>query len=214
MIKNKLLIVGMSPGNGYFKQEVIDKLLVYCLEKYKKIGVFIPDVPAISTYVALGYPENIAKSKKAIPQGNNFRNRIKKSIDEKNLNSNEIYVFDWQREKIQDSIDYQKAFTYVKNVYENNILFNQDINSETRKVLVNNSFRKKEITEDDIKIGSHYILSEFAFMLHLPEHLKTYDSFIYGYHNPWPVWEKFISGEYDNQKKNNLEFLLLPNFSQ
>ncbi len=214
MIKNKLLIIGMSPGNGYFKQEVIDKLLVYCLEKYEKVGVFIPDVPAISTYVALGYPEDIAKSKKAIPQGNNFRNRVKSSIDNQNIDSSRVKVFNWEKENIENNDEYKKSFAYIKNLYEKNNLFNQDIDAETKKVLVNNSFRKKEITEDDIKIGSHYILSEFAFMLHLPEYLKSYDSFVYGYHNPWSVWEKFISGEYDNLKKKNLEFLLLPNFSK
>ncbi len=212
-MKNKLLIIGMSPGNGYFKQEVIDKLLVFGLKEYQKIGIFIPDVPAISTYVALGYPENIARSKKAIPQGNNFRNRIKKTIIEQKLTPSNIIVFDWQKERIEDNINYQKSFNYLKDLYTTNINFRKDINLATEPVLNNNPFRKKEITEKDIEIATHYILSEFAFMLFLSSYIKDYDSFVYGYHNPWEVWEKFIAGDYDEIKKNNLEFLLLPNFS-
>jgi hypothetical protein len=179
-----ILIIGMSPGNGYFKQEVIDKLLVFALNKYQNIAVFIPDVPAISTYIALGYPENIARNKKAISQGNNFRNRIKKSILDQNLD-------------------------------KNNIQFKLDINSATETVLLHNPIKKKDILLEDIEIGTHYIISEFAFMLFLPQYvdLAQYKYFTYGYHNLWPVWEKFISGEYDGSIKENLRFELLPNFS-
>jgi len=212
-MEDKLLVIGMSPGNGYFKQEVIDKLLVFGLSKYQKIAIFIPDIPAIATYVAIGYPEDIARNKKAISQGNNFRNRIQTSILNQNLNPNQITIFDWQKEDIENNPDYRKAFNYLKDLYKTNVNFQKDINLATEPVLKNNPFRKKELTEKDIEIGTHYILSEFAFIIFLPSYLNEYSGFIYGYHNPWPVWEKFIAGEYDGNKKDNLEFLLLPNFS-
>ena len=210
---NDILIVGMSPGNGYFKQPVIDHILQFCLEKYENIAIFIPDIPAISTYVALGYPENIARGKKAIPQGNNFRNRIQKSILEQKLDSGRIIIFNWQKENIEEKKEYKNAFTFVKDLYINNEEFRKDINSATEAVLMDNPFKKKDITLKEIEIGTHYILSEFAFMMFLPHHLIKFTGFVYGYHNPWPVWEKFIAGEYDNEKKEYLKFLLLPNFS-
>ena len=208
-----LLIIGMSPGNGYFKQEVVDKLIPFGLQQTNTIGIFIPDVPAIFTYIALGYPENIAKSKKAIPQGNNFRNRIKKTIQDQNLDKDRVIVFDWQKEKIEENLAYREAFIYVSNLYKNNINFKEDINSATEAVLINNPFKKKDITVNDIEIGTHYILSEFAFMLFLPSYLSEYKYFIYGYHKPWPVWEKFITGKYDGVEKSSLKFLQLPDFS-
>jgi cyclo(L-tyrosyl-L-tyrosyl) synthase len=210
---NDILIIGMSPGNGYFKQEVINKLLPFGLNKYKNIIIFIPDIPAIATYVALGYPENIARGKKAISQGNNFRNRIQKTIQEKNLDTDKIYIVDWQQENIEQNKDYKEVFNYLHNLYINNNDFKKDINSATEAVLMNNPFRKKEITLQDIEKGTHYILSEFAFMMFLPKHLPEYSDFIYGYHNPWPVWENFIDGKYDGKKKENLKFILLPDFS-
>lgn len=214
MIKDKLLITGMSPGNGYFKQEVIDKLLVYCMENYSNIGVFIPDVPAISTYIALGYSEDKARSKKAIPQGNNFRNKIKNSIKDKELSNERIRVFDWEKELIEENSDYKKSFSYVKSLYDDNNSFHEDINLETKKVLENNPFRKKDLNIKDIEIGTHYILSEFAFMLFISENMLNYEKCIYGYHRPWSVFVKFIEGEYDGKVKDRLEFLLLPDFSK
>lgn len=203
----------MSPGNGYFKQEVIDKILPYALSQYENIGIFIPDVPAISTYLALGYPENIARSKKAIPQGNNLKNRVAHSIQKENLDQNKITVFDWQKEDIENNPIYKTEYAYIKNLYLTNNEFKKDINNETEQVLVNNQFRKKEINSSDIQTGAHYILSEFAFMLFLPQFKKEYISFDYGYHKSWTVFEKFISGTYDGVEKASLKFIQLTDFS-
>lgn len=213
MKEDTLLVIGMSPGNSYFKQEVIEKLLPFGLEKYGRIGIFIPDIPAISTYIALGYPENIARKDKAIPQGNSFRNRVRRVISDQKLDAERIHVFDWQKEEIENNAEYQKAFEYVSDLYRDNNDFKLDIRSATESVLIHNPFKKKEITAPDIEIGTRYILSEFAFMLFLPEYLHKYKNFVYGYHNAWPVWEKFIAGAYDGNPRTNLHFLLLPDFS-
>ncbi|MCE9585371.1 tRNA-dependent cyclodipeptide synthase [Candidatus Nomurabacteria bacterium] len=207
------LVIGMSPGNGYFKQEVIDRILKKYSDEYLNLGIFIPDVPAISTYLALGYSENIARGKKAIPQGNNFKNRVKRSIKNQNLNESHILVFDWQKENIENNNDYKKEYNYVKNLYFTNKDFEKDINQATKNVLIENPFKKKSIELSDIQIGTHYILSEFAFMKFLPKYLKQYNKFIYGYHKEWDVFEKFINGFYDDNKKDNLVFLKIQDFS-
>jgi tRNA-dependent cyclodipeptide synthase len=209
-----LLVIGISPGNGYFKEEVLKKLLLFSLIEYKNILIFIPDIPAISTYVALGYPENIARRDKAIRQGNAFRNKINKIISEDNLPIDRIFIFDWKKENIENLDVYRESFLSITNLYEQNSQFNKDIKSATRSVLEDNPFKKKEIEENDVEIGTHYILSEFAFMVFLAKSFKEYSNFIYGYHNQWPVWEDFIAEKYcDDVDKNKLKFLILPNFS-
>ena len=213
MKKDQFLVVGMSPGNGYFKQEVIDKILDYTLSHYENIGIFIPDVPAVSTYIALGYPENIARAKKAIPQGNNFKNRVLNSIEKNDIDIRRVTIFDWQKEGVEDNPAYRVKFDYLKNLYSTNKEFEKDINEATQQVLVNNPFKKKEIVLSDIIIGTHYILSEFAFMLFLQEVKNEYKFISYGYHKPWDVWEKFITGVYDGLEKPSLKFVQLPDFS-
>ncbi|MDQ5901514.1 MAG: hypothetical protein QG580_229 [Patescibacteria group bacterium] len=213
MDKDKLLITGMSPGNGYFKQEVIDKLLVYCSEKYSKVEICIPDIPAIYTYLALGYSENKAREKAIRLQGNNYRNRINNVFTTRNLNPDNIKIWNWAKDGVEENPIYRECFDAIKNLYDNNIDFKKDINMATEEVLVNNQFKKKELSKDDIVMGAHYIISEFAFILYISKTIKDYNHFIFGYHRPWPVWEKFIAGGYDGEKKDNLSFLLLPNFS-
>jgi cyclo(L-tyrosyl-L-tyrosyl) synthase len=203
-------IIGMSPGNGYFKQGVIDQLLEKAVNEFDHVGVFIPDVPAIATYMALGYPENIARGKKAIPQGNNLKNRVKTSITTKGLPSEKIRVFNW-KEEIEGNEIYEKYFTKVKELYVNNTSFKQDINEATNEVLKDNPFKKKEIILSDIETGTHYILSEFAFMLFMPSYLNQ-NLVSYVYHKPWPVFEKFIKGEYDGEIKDKIVFIQYPEF--
>ncbi len=70
----------------------------------------------------------------------------------------------------------------------------------------------RHITEKQIEIGAHYLLSEFAFMLFLPEFLQK-EVVAYIYHRPWPVFEKFISGIYTGEEFKNLQFVQFPEFS-
>lgn len=210
-MKNDFFVIGMSPGNSYFKQEVIDQILTKALGEYKNIGIFIPDVPAISTYIALGYPENIARREKAMRQGNVFRNRIKNSIQTQGLDANRIRVFDWKEEKIETHPDYIIQYNYVNNLYSNNRNFSDDVKEITSKVLQENPFKKKELSDQDIEIATHYFLSELAFMLFLPNYVG-FEKCIYVYHKSWPVFERFINGDYDQKKKDNMGFLLFPEF--
>ena len=203
----------MSPGNSYFKKEIISNILKKALLENERIGIFIPDIPAIATYIALGYPENIARREKAIPQGNAFRNRIQGAILEQGIDPSRVIIFDWRNENIETRPEYQESYSYVKNLYLNNEDFRVDIQEATKQVLVENPFRKNDLTSANIEIGTHYIISEFAFMLFLPTYLTDYTDFTYAYHKPWPVWEKFIEGFYDNTPKLNLRFLKLPDFS-
>ncbi len=203
-------IIGMSPGNGYFKQGVIDQLLEKAVNEFEHVGVFIPDVPAVATYIALGYPENIARGKKAIPQGNNLKNRVKTSITTKRLPSEKIRVFNW-KEEVEGNKIYENYFAKVKELYANNASFKQDINEATNEVLKNNPFKKKEITLSAIETGTHYILSEFAFLIFISEYLSQ-EKITYIYHHPWTVFEKFIKGEYDGEIKDKIVFIQYPEF--
>lgn len=211
-MKNDFLVIGMSPGNGYFKQEVINKLVRFSVENYKDVSIFIPDIPAISTYIALGYPESIARKEKAIPQGKGLRNKTLRAIEDLGEQAKSVRFFDWENE-VETNEEYISQLKYLNNLYEINEDFKKDINEASEEVLFGNPFRKTEINPEQIRIATNYILSEFAFLMFIPSTLNG-NCYAYGYHRPWLVFEKFIAGEYDGEKKAGIEFKLLPDFSQ
>src|SRR5882724_3379684 len=100
-------IIGMSPGNSYFKDEVVKKLIQKVVEEFSNTAVLIADVPAIRTYQALSYPENIARREKALPQGNNLRNKVKRAMDELGYTPEQVRIIDWKNE-IEDNQKYRE----------------------------------------------------------------------------------------------------------
>lgn len=204
-------VIGMSPGNSYFKLDVIKQLLKKGLEKYPRIGIFVPDVPAIATYLALGYPENRARTDKAIAQGNALKNKVRNAIETENLDATRIRIFEWEKDGIEDNSRYREKFQWIQDLYESNPKFRRDADAATAAVLNDNPFRKTPITDEQIKKGVHYLLSEFAFMLFLPGYLNE-GMVGYIYHRPWPVFERLIAGDYTSNPIEKVKFVRFPEF--
>lgn len=198
-------VVGMSPGNSYFKEDVVEKTILRALDEFDSVGIFIPDIPAIATYLALGYPENRARRDKAIPQGNALRNKALKAIEKNRIDKNRIRIFGWKEENIEINAEYQKWLGYVEDLYNTNADFRKDSDAATAEVLTDHDLKKMEIGQEQIRIGVRYLHSELAFMLFLPEYLKQ-DMVMYTYHRPWPVWQNLIAGKYDGKIHSSVGF--------
>src|SRR5581483_6394076 len=110
-------IIGMSPGNSYFKDEEILYLLKTTVDRFGKVAVLIADIPAISTYIALGYPENRARRDKAIPKGNALKNRVRKAMSELGYSDQVVRVINWEKE-IEGATEYQKQYEKILNLYK------------------------------------------------------------------------------------------------
>ena len=194
-------IIGMSPGNSYFKDEVVKELLKRVVEKYGKAGILIADIPAISTYIALGYPENRARRDKALPQGNNLRNKVQRAMTELGYSAEQVKVIDWETEVEKDS-SYQEKYKQILELYNTNKNFQNAADDATKGVL-DYSDKNIEDVASAVKIAVHYLLSEFAFMEFAPKFLKA-EKVAYIYHKNWPVYESYIGGEFDNKKRDYL----------
>lgn len=199
-------IIGMSPGNSYFKDEKIKFLLKETVEKYKKVSILIPDVPAISTYIAYGYAENVARRDKAIPQGNLLRNKVQRAMTQLGYNEQQVIVIDW-KDQVEPNNNYQSELTKIKELYNDNDQFQADVDKATEDVLLS-SGRDFEDISKATKIAVHYLLSEIAFLEWAPDFLKTKE-ISYIYHNNWPVYENYITGKYDNKSKPHMHFMIL-----
>ncbi len=201
-------IIGMSPGNSYFKDDEIKYLLKTTVERYGHVAVMIADIPAISTYIALGYPENRARRDKALPQGNLLKNRTERAAIQLGYTKEQVRIIDWEDE-VENNESYKKSYSHIRGLYESNELFQQDANETTKGVILGS---KKEIHDVSAatKIAVHYLLSEFAFLNFASTFLKT-EKVIYIYHKNWPVYENYIAGKYDDNPKNSIDFLLMEN---
>lgn len=202
-MNSKYPIIGMSPGNSYFKDEVVKDLLKKVVEKYGRTAILIADIPAISTYVALGYPENRARRDKALPQGNNLRNKVQRAMTELGYSGDQVKIVDWESE-IDRNQNYQAKYKQIVDLYTNNAEFKIAANDATKGVLEYSDKNIADITSA-VKTAVHYLLSEFAFMEFAPELLRT-ENITYVYHKNWPVYESYIKGDFDGKKREYLGF--------
>ena len=195
----------MSPGNSYFKDENVKWLLQEVVQRFGKAAVLIADVPAIATYTALGYSGSEARNK-AIPKGNNLKNRTQRMMEELGFTNDVVRIIDWGTE-VENDPDYQQQYQRIKDLYDNNPLFRQKVDETTSAVLEGFG---QEIGDmhTSVATANHYLLAELAFLNLAPKFIGA-SVINYIYHRPWAVYEDYIAGKFDTIPKPHLQFQLL-----
>lgn len=201
-------IIGMSPGNSYFKDEEVLYLLKTIVERFGRVAILIADIPAISTYIALGYPENRARRDKALPKGNALKNRVVKAMAQLGYSDDAVKIFNWKKE-VENSEIYKQKYDEVFSFYKNNKEFHETANLTTQGVLMGSGKDIKNI-EEATNIAVHYLLSELSFLEFAPSFLGV-EKVVYVYHKNWEIYEDYIAGKFDGKVKPHLDFLLLEN---
>jgi tRNA-dependent cyclodipeptide synthase len=197
-------IIGMNPGNSYFKDAEVEHLFKRTVGEYGRAAVFVADIPAIATYMSYGYTENRARNK-AIPKGNNLKNRTLRIAQDLGI-ADKVHVIDWETE-VQNDPAYLARYAAVEGLYGTSTEFAAAVNDTTGSVL-DGSGRDIPDREAAVKVAVHYLLSEIAFLEFAPELLGA-EQVVYVYHRNWPVYERYVNGAYDGKTKPYLEFRLL-----
>ena len=187
-MRKPLAIIGMSPGNSYFKDYEVRFLLKESIDRFGRCAVMVADVPAIATYMALGYAQNRARNK-AIPKGNNLKNRTRRLAESLGYDEEQVRIIDWA-EEVEGNARYQEHYRQVLEKYKALPPFAESVRKTCREVL------------------AHYLLSELAFMEFAPEFFDC-KRVCYLYHRNWQVFEDYIGGRHDGVRKPYLDFLLL-----
>ncbi len=204
-MRKPLAIIGMSPGNSYFKDYEVSFLLEESINRFGRCAVMVADVPAIATYVALGYAHNRARNK-AIPKGNNLKNRTRRLAQSLGYNEEQVRIIDWA-EEVETDARYQEHYQCILEKYNSLPKFADSVRKTCREVLENsdNSLADLQVSTE---AASHYLLSELAFMEFAPKFFGC-SRVCYLYHRNWQVYEDYIAGRHDELAKPYLDFLLL-----
>lgn len=191
-------LLGMSPGNSYFKQSTISELIDFSVDIFSKIYIVVPDKPYEHTYRALGYT-NLASQNHAQKQARRLKKLIDTSIEKVQLKTEvPIHVFDWHTE-IELCSHYQEKEQHIYLLYKANKEFYHDVHEEVKRVIESYPHRKQlSITESILEEGAHYMLKEIAFCIACPEIVQSQDIAIV-YHKEWLLWKKFSSGYYNKE---------------
>jgi tRNA-dependent cyclodipeptide synthase len=180
----------MSPGNSYFKENVIRWLIDQARQRFEWFRIMIPDYPAQYTYRAKweSRPESKARLK-----WNAIRNKVSSILwpDEQRR-----LTIDW-KEHINTSVTYRRSIRNILVLFRNNEAFRDAVRWTTKEVLL--WWRMWEVAEEKVKIGVKFLLCELAFLESAKEIL--WSEVTYVYHRSWPIFSDFIAWKFDGKKR-------------
>lgn len=187
--KSSIAILGMSPGNSYFKEDTIRWLVGAVRDRFEWFRIMIPDHPAEYTYKARG---DLKYKAKARLKWNGIRNIISSVIGEGEKNS---VTLNW-KEEVNAHPAYKKTIKEILKLYRDNKLFKDALETCTKEVLQWWDIQK-EISQKNIDTWVKFLICELAFLSAAKEILGSEVTYIY--HRPWPIFNDFISGKFDGK---------------
>ncbi|SFD40868.1 tRNA-dependent cyclodipeptide synthase [Streptomyces aidingensis] len=75
LVRGDHVLIGVSPGNGYFTETRLTELLCWAAGAFRRIDVMIPDCAEAETWIALGHTPEQARHK-ARAKARRVRNRV------------------------------------------------------------------------------------------------------------------------------------------
>ncbi|XP_048586560.1 uncharacterized protein LOC116620188 [Nematostella vectensis] len=213
-----VVLFGMSPGNPYYKQPIIEQYVEFLGKEPRKIVVFVPQQPSVHTYRAMGSKDAVKRAKKHADYLRAHCKRAIKKLSKLRELPGDFHFVDWPRE-VATHVVYQEKLEEITRLYRTNTLFRQDSVREVARVLgktPRDEMSEKEsadfypdvYNDDSIREAVLYIIEEFAYIL-ASKALYDADEVTFIYHRSWPMLEKLINGEYDGKPRQGYGFCII-----
>jgi cyclo(L-tyrosyl-L-tyrosyl) synthase len=171
-------LIGISPFNSYFSEEVLTELFSWALKIFKDVNIFIPNEISSYTFEALGYDKNKAL-KKTRTQDRYLKNKAVSALMANGINEHEtvkriVFLGD-----VLSNEKYISFYNIYKNLYENDKNFREGC-LLTSKWVLEGKCDLESIDEKALGIAVKYFLAELPLFLNSPEILNLESSlFIY-----------------------------------
>ena len=193
------LIIGVSINNSYFKEENIEKLLVWATNQSSSVYVMIPDHPAVYTLLALGRSQNDA-DRIARLKSNALENKTRKIIERLQLENVKILRWD----ELKGKFKYLEALVALFHCYTVDSKMRDALRKTTASVL-GLQWGLPSINAE-IDLGVQFLLYELAFILH-SDLILTEEKTAYVYHSTMQVMKDIMEGKHSFIPRKNVGFI-------
>lgn len=154
------LLIGMSPGNGYFTESNMRQIIAGLGRSVPNMYIVIPDQPHVNNFLGMGYPKDEAarKAKKDINQTRNRLNRATSQlIEERTIN---FRLLDWATD-IAAKQPFQLALKQIISEYNANKAFREAVHRVTYEYLLARA-QGRTTLKLNVAQGAVYYLEELA----------------------------------------------------
>jgi len=208
--KRELMTVGISIGNGYFKKERLEVILMGMANYFAEVLIIIPDLPTLHSYLALGYDEHHAMER--VKKHRQDVSRCCRQISEqaesifakKNIN-----ILVWN-DHLFPKDDYRTAYDRAVATYNSDDGFKESILRNTERYIL-----ARLEGQDVQQLGGMRKIVEKA-ALYLIEEMAFHDVFhmvlgkypISSYYKELELIPNYVNGKYNNTQNDRVGWVV------
>lgn len=169
---NNHALICVSPFNGYFSAQNMEKLFSWTHNNFKTFDIFTMDEASKYTLMATGYREDQAL-KKTRKHDRNLYNKIITCLEnigfsEKDAKNKILFLSQISRNK-----KYVDLYKKYSDFFETDLSFKTDCLNASKNILVG---KVEEITGESLSLAIQYLLLELPIWFNIPEILDISSS--------------------------------------
>ncbi|MER7052080.1 tRNA-dependent cyclodipeptide synthase [Streptomyces sp. NPDC000351] len=182
------VVLGVSPGNSYFRVALLTDLLRWLSGSFARVDVVVPDAALIHTFTALGYaPERAAGKVRA--EINVLRNRVVRAWTAAGgpRGGDGVHLMS----ELTDRAPYRNALARCEAALRTDPELRAACLAASREVLLS----RRPVTEpsaDEVETGLRYLLAELPFFVASADIFDAPSSLTF-YHRPFPLADLIFS---------------------
>ena len=184
------VVLGVSPGNSYFRVPLLAGLLNWLCGEFARVDVVVPDAALAHTYTALGYPADRAAGK-VRSEVNVLRNRIVRAWRERG-GPRPADGLHMMSDLVQRPA-YQECLGRCETALRTDAELSRVCRQVSREVLLTRR-PGTEFGVEQVDEGARYLIAELPFFVGAPEIFEVPTSLCF-YHRQFPLAELIYSGK-------------------
>ncbi|MGC9379467.1 tRNA-dependent cyclodipeptide synthase [Streptomyces sp. MH13] len=176
------VVLGVSPGNSYFRVALLTDLLRWLSDNFARVDVVVPDAALIHTFTALGYaPERAAGKVRA--EINVLRNRVVRAWAASGgpRGGDGVHLMS----ELTDRVAYRNALARCEAAVRTDAELRRACRTASREVLLSRR-PAREPVDEEVETGLRYLLAELPFFVASADIFGAPSSLTF-YHRPFPL---------------------------
>ncbi|WP_052397358.1 tRNA-dependent cyclodipeptide synthase [Streptomyces sp. NRRL F-5123] len=158
-------LIGVSPGNSYFSEELLTGLLRWTALRFDRIDVVIPDSARRETFLALGYAPERAR-KKSWEEASRIRNRVLRAWEAAGVTSRPFAAHRLSR--LTEHPAYQALLHRTEQEWAKGSVLRESYLAAARSVL-HGLLKGAAPTQEQAELAARHLIAETPLLIGAPD---------------------------------------------
>lgn len=186
--KGAHVVMGVSPGNSYFRVDLLGRLLRWLRAHFQQIDVVIPDTALVATYLAMGYSSQ-KSAKKSHAEISVLHNRVHRGWEAAGgpRPADGLHMM--------SALEARPAYQRALRTAEDALAADPGLRATAlgmSRTFLSSRLRGSETDCVQTELGTRYLLAELPFLLASADIFEVNSSLCF-YHQPVPLAEALFT---------------------